>query len=111
MQRHDDGNGTGRDLSRAMNGHGAEIRRRAQARAQQRLQRLYRLAAARQYRDRAQTTNRFKTPLIVGSSLLVGMIGLGLMGIFVLIQGAATGYAMLTRDLPSLTAISNHASF
>ena len=29
------------------------------------------------------------------------MIGTGLLGIFVVLQGAATGYAMLTRDLPS----------
>ena len=41
----------------------------------------------------------------------MALIGVGLMGIFVLLQGAATGYAMLTRDLPSLSAISNHASF
>src|SRR5438309_8518103 len=105
MQRYGNGaNGNG-------NGHGLDIRRRAQQRAQERLQRLYKLQAARQYRDRAQTTNRFSKPLMVGSGLLVALLGFGLIGIFVLLQGAATGYAMLTRDLPSLSQISNHASF
>ena len=103
--------GHGRDLSRYGNGHGAEIRRRAQARAQARLQRLYRIAAARQYREQTSGGGKVKTGLIVGSSFLVAMIGFGLLGIFILMQGAATGYAMLTRDLPSLTAIANHASF
>jgi membrane peptidoglycan carboxypeptidase len=112
MQRYD--NGHGHHLSRngnGGNGHGWEIRRRAQERAQARLQRLYRIAAARQYRERSSDTGHFKKPLIVGSGLLVAMIGFGLMGIFIMMQGAATGYAMLTRDLPSLTAIANHASF
>src|SRR5258707_3192784 len=93
------------------NGHGLDIRRRAQLRAQERLQRLYKLQAAREYRDRVQSTNRFSKPLMVGSGLLVAMMGFGFIGIFVLLQGAATGYAMLTRDLPSLSEISNHASF
>ena len=60
---------------------------------------------------RQMTGNRFTRPLLVGSGLLVALMGFGLLGIFVLLQGAATGYAMLTRDLPSLSAISNHASF
>src|SRR5437762_2756439 len=107
MQRYGNGhNGNGNG-----NGHSFEIRRRAQKRAQDRLQRLYRLQVARDYRDRAETGNRFSKPLIVGSGLLVAIIGVGLMGIFILLQGAATGYAMLTRDLPSLSQISNHASF
>src|SRR5712691_8652671 len=111
MQRYGNGDGNGRDLSRNGNGHAQEIRRRAQQRAQQRLQRLYKIAAARQYREQAAVTSKFKKPLIIGSSLMVAMIGLGLLGIFIMMQGAATGYAMLTRDLPSLTAIANHASF
>src|SRR5438445_1138285 len=102
MQRYGNGNG---------NGHGLDIRRRAQMRAQERLQRLYKLQAAREYRNRIQTTNRFSKPLLFGSGLLVAMLGIGLLSIFVLLQGAATGYAMLTRDLPSLSQISNHASF
>src|SRR5438034_3314487 len=102
MQRYGDGNG---------NGHAQEIRRRAQQRAQARLQRLYRLKAAQEYRDRSGSSPRLRTPLIVGSELLVAMIGFGLIGIFVMMQGPATGYAMLTRDLPSLTQIANHASF
>jgi membrane peptidoglycan carboxypeptidase len=114
MQRFD--NGTGHHLSRNGKANGAhanglEIRRRAQQRAQQRLQRLYRLAAARAYRERDSGADRIKKPLIFGSVFLVGMIGFGLLGIFILMQGAATGYAMLIRDLPSLTAIANHASF
>jgi membrane peptidoglycan carboxypeptidase len=104
MQRYGNGNGNG-------NGHSLEIRRRAQMRAQERLQRLYRLQVARDYRDRTESGNRFTRPLLVGSGLLVALMGFGLLGIFVLLQGAATGYAMLTRDLPSLSAISNHASF
>jgi membrane peptidoglycan carboxypeptidase len=100
MQRH--GNG---------NGHSLEIRRRAQMRAQERLQRLYRLQVARDYRERLDTGNRFTKPLMVGSGLLVALMGIGLLGIFILLQGAATGYAMLTRDLPSLSEISNYASF
>jgi membrane peptidoglycan carboxypeptidase len=111
MQRF--GNGNGHDLSRNGNGngHSLDIRRRAQMRAQDRLQRLYRLQAAREYRDRISSTGRLRSPLMIGSGLLVALIGVGLIGIFVLLQGAATGYAMLTRDLPSLSAISNHASF
>lgn len=107
MQRYGDGNGSGP----GRNGNGHDIRRRAQQRAQERLQRLYRLQAARQYRERTRATPRLRMPLMIGSSLLAGLIGLGLAGIFVLLQGAATGYAMLTRDLPSLGQISNHASF
>src|SRR5256714_3214496 len=102
MQRYNNGNG---------NGHSLDIRRRAQERAAERLRRLYRIQAARQYRDRTSAPVRFKSPLIVGSGLLVALIGFGLIGIFVMMQGAATGYAMLTRDLPSLTQIANHASF
>ena len=111
MQRF--GNGNGHDLGRNRNGngHSLDIRRRAQARAQERLQRLYRLQVAREYRDRVNSTGRLRSPLMIGSGLLVALIGVGLMGIFVLLQGAATGYAMLTRDLPSLSEISNHASF
>src|SRR4051794_14783613 len=104
MQRYGNGNGNG-------NGHSLEIRRRAQMRAQERLQRLYRLQVARDYRERTVTGNRFTRPLLVGSGLLVALMGMGLLGIFILLQGAATGYAMITRDLPSLSAISNHASF
>ncbi len=107
MQRYGDGNGSGP----GRNGNGHDIRHRAQQRAQERLQRLYRLQAARQYRERTRATPRLRMPLMIGSSLLAGLIGLGLAGIFVLLQGAATGYAMLTRDLPSLGQISNHASF
>src|SRR5438445_150186 len=102
MQRYGNGNG---------NGHGLDIRRRAQQRAQERLQRLYKLQAAREYRDQVHSTSRFNKPLMIGSGLLVTMLGFGLIGVFVLLQGAATGYAMLTRDLPSLSQISNHASF
>src|SRR5918912_252429 len=111
MQRF--GNGNGHDLGRNANGngHSLDIRRRAQMRAQERLQRLYRLQIARDYRDRTNATGRLRSPLVIGSGLLVALIGVGLMGIFVLLQGAATGYAMLTRDLPSLSEISNHASF
>jgi membrane peptidoglycan carboxypeptidase len=111
MQRFGNGDGNGRDLSRGANGHSLEIRRRAQQRAQDRLQRLYRLQSAREYRDQVSHSGRFQKPLIVASGLLIAMIGIGLIGIFVLLQGAATGYAMLTRDLPSLSQISNHASF
>ena len=113
MQRFGNGNGNdhGRDLSRNGNGHSLDIRRRAQMRAQERLQRLYKLQVAREYRERASDNGRLKKPLMIGSSLLVAMIGVGLMAIFILLQGAATGYAMLTRDLPSLSEISNHASF
>src|ERR1700730_2548646 len=113
MQRYGDGNGNGNGhgLSPKGNGNGHDIRRRAQQRAQERLQRLYRLQAARQYRERINATPRLRMPLIVGTSLLVALIGLGLIGIFILLQGAATGYAMLTKDLPSLAEISNHASF
>src|ERR1700730_12274865 len=113
MQRYGDGNGNGNGhgLSPKGNGNGHDIRRRAQQRAQERLQRLYRLQAARQYREHINATPRLRMPLIVGTSLLVALIGFGLIGIFVLLQGAATGYAMLTRDLPSLAEISNHASF
>src|SRR6267378_7736292 len=102
MQRYGNGNG---------NGHAQEIRRRAQRRAQERLQRLYRLRAARHYRERIGATPPLRMPLMIGSGVLVAMIGVGLLGIFILLQGAATGYAMLTRDLPSLGEISNHASF
>jgi len=109
MQRYDNGNG--HPVGRNGNGHSHDIRRRAQERAQARLQRLYRIAAAREYRERTGTTSKLKKPLIIGSSLMVAMIGFGLIGIFILMQGAATGYAMLTRDLPSLTQIANHASF
>jgi membrane peptidoglycan carboxypeptidase len=114
MQRYDKGNG--QQLSRngkanRAQSNGLEIRRRAQQRAQKRLQRLYQLSAARAYRGRAGGADRIRKPLIFGSVLLVGMIGFGLLGIFILMQGAATGYAMLIRDLPSLTQIANHASF
>jgi 1A family penicillin-binding protein len=102
MQRYSNGNG---------NGHSLEIRRRAQQRAHERLQRIYRLQAARDYHTRTESASRFNKPLIVGSGLLVSLVGIGLLGIFILMQGAATGYAMLTRDLPSLSEISNHASF
>jgi len=101
--------GNGQDLSR--NGHGTDIRRRAQMRAQARLQRLYRLQAARQFRERNASGGRLRSPLMIGSGLLVALMGVGLMGIFIILQGAATGYAMLTRDLPSLSQIANHASF
>src|SRR5438876_1111282 len=111
MQRFGNGDSNGRDLSRNGNGHSLDIRRRAQMRAQERLQRLYKLQVAREYRERASDNGRLKKPLMIGSGLLVAMIGVGLMGIFILLQGAATGYAMLTRDLPSLSEISNHASF
>jgi membrane peptidoglycan carboxypeptidase len=104
MQRYGNTNGNG-------NGHNLEIRRRAQMRAQERLQRLYRLQVAREYRDRVGTSTRVTRPLLVGSGLLVALMGIGLLGIFILLQGAATGYAMLTRDLPSLSEISNYASF
>src|ERR1700687_5193211 len=112
MQRFGNGDGNGRDLSRTHgNGHAQDIRRRAQQRAQERLQRLYRLRAAQEYRDRSGSRPRLRTPLMIGSGLLVAMVGVGFLGIFILLQGAATGYAMLTRDLPSLGQISNHASF
>src|SRR5712691_7764730 len=111
MQRYGNGDGNGRDLSRNGNGHAQEIRRRAQRRAQERLQRLYRLKAAQEYRDRSGSSPRLRTPLMIGAGLMVAMIGFGFLGIFILLQGAATGYAMLTRDLPSLSQISNHASF
>jgi membrane peptidoglycan carboxypeptidase len=112
MQRYGNGDGNGRDLSRNQgNGHAQEIRRRAQQRAQARLQRLYRLRAAQEYRDRSGSSPKLRTPLMIGSGLMVAMIGFGFLGIFILLQGAATGYAMLTRDLPSLSSISNHASF
>jgi membrane peptidoglycan carboxypeptidase len=104
------GNGNGHGNGNG-NGHNLEIRRRAQLRAQERLQRLYRLQVARDYRERVESGSRFSKPLMVGSVLLIGILGVGLLGIFVLLQGAATGYAMLTRDLPSLSEISNHASF
>src|SRR5919202_462741 len=111
MQRF--GNGNGHDLGRNANGngHSLDIRRRAQLRAQERLQRLYRLQIARDYRDRTNASGRFRKPIVIGSGLLVAMIGVGLLAIFVVLQGAATAYAMLTRDLPSLSQISNHASF
>src|SRR5438552_8617166 len=94
MQRFGNGNGNdhGRDLSRNGNGHSLDIRRRAQMRAQERLQRLYKLQVAREYRERASDNGRLKKPLMIGSGLLVAMIGVGLMGIFILLQGAATGY-------------------
>jgi membrane peptidoglycan carboxypeptidase len=111
MQRFSNGNGHGKDLSRNGNGHNLDIRRRAQQRAQERLQRLYRIQAAREYRDRTGSSGRLRAPLMVGGGLLVAIIGFGLVGVFILLQGAATGYAMLTRDLPSLSEISNHASF
>src|SRR5438874_1875385 len=112
MQRYGNGDDNGHNLSRnGSNGHAQQIRRRAQQRAQERLQRLYRLKAAQEYRDRSGSSGRMKKPLMVGSGLLVAMIGVGLIGIFIVLQGAATGYAMLTRDLPSLSQISNHASF
>jgi membrane peptidoglycan carboxypeptidase len=106
MQRFGNGNGKGNG-----NGHNLEIRRRAQQRAQERLQRLYRLQAAREYRESVETGSRLSKPLMVGSVLLLGLLGVAFLGVFVLLQGAATGYAMLTRDLPSLSQISNHASF
>src|SRR5437667_4971174 len=112
MQRYRTGDDNGHHLSRnGSNGHAQQIRRRAQQRAQDRLQRLYRIQAAREYRDRSGTTSRLRSPLMIGSGLMVAMVGFGLLGIFILLQGAATGYAMLTRDLPSLSVISNHASF
>jgi membrane peptidoglycan carboxypeptidase len=113
MQRYGDGNGNANGLGPSRNGHGPglDIRRRAQKRAQERLQRLYRLQSARRYRDRSSSNGWVRMPLMIGSGLLVAMIGAGLVGIFILLQGAATGYAMLTRDLPSLGEISNHASF
>src|ERR671932_1141508 len=111
MQRF--GNGNGHHLGRNANGngHSLDIRRRAQMRAQERLQRLYRLQIARDYRGRTSSSGRFRSPLVIGSGLLVAIIGVGLVGVFILLQAAATGYAMLTRDLPSLSEISNHASF
>src|SRR6266542_1744469 len=100
MQRYGNGNGNGRDLSRNLgNGHAQGIRRRAQQRAQDRLQKLYRLKAAQEYRDRSGSSPRLRTLLMIGSGLMVAMIGFGFLGIFILLQGAATGYAMLTRDL------------
>jgi membrane peptidoglycan carboxypeptidase len=111
MQRYGNGDGNGHDLSRNGNGHAQAIRRRAQQRAQDRLQRLYRLKAAQEYREQSSSSPRLRTPLMIGSGLLVAMVGFGFLGIFLLLQGAATGYAMLTRDLPSLSDISNHASF
>src|SRR5688572_1613590 len=93
------------------NGHARDIRLRAQMHAAERLRRLYRLQATRQHRQRENTSGRYKSPLLIGSGLFVALIGVGLLGIFVALQGAATGYAMLTRDLPSLSQISNHASF
>src|SRR5438067_3209947 len=112
MQRYGNGDDNGHNLSRnGSNGHAQQIRRRAQQRAQERLQRLYRLKAAQEYRDRSGSTPRLRTPMMVGSGLLVALVGFGFLGIFILLQGAATGYAMLTRDLPSLSDISNHASF
>ena len=67
MQRF--GNGNGHDLSRNGNGngHSLDIRRRAQMRAQDRLQRLYRLQAAREYRDRISSAGRLRSPLMIGS--------------------------------------------
>jgi len=32
--------------------------------------------------------------LMIGSGLLVAMIGVGLIGIFIVLQGAATGYGL-----------------
>src|SRR5437588_1066733 len=111
MQRF--GNGNGHDLSRNGNGngHSLDIRRRAQMRAQERLQRLYRLQAAREYRDHISTTSRLRSPLMIGSGLLLALVGVGFIAVFIMLQAAATGYAMITRDLPSLSEISNHASF
>src|SRR5579871_4686387 len=110
LSRNGNGKGNGNGNGNG-NGHSLEIRRRAQMRAQERLQRLYRLQAAREYRERVETTSRFSKPVMIGSGLLVAMVGVGLIFIFIALQGAATGYAMLTRDLPSLSDISNYASF
>jgi membrane peptidoglycan carboxypeptidase len=107
MQRFGDGNDKGPNG----NGHGSDIRRRAQQRAQERLQRLYRLQSVRRARTAETSGVSFRSPLMIGSGLLLALVGVGLVGIFVLLQTAATGYAMLTRDLPSLSEISNHATF
>src|SRR5437588_367913 len=107
MQRF--GNGNGHDLSRNGNGngHSLDIRRRAQMRAQDRLQRLYRLQAAREYRDRISSAGRLRSPLMIGSGLLVALIGVGLMGIFVFVHAPATGCpALLTGSGTSQTGAS-----
>src|SRR5688500_14216373 len=93
------------------NGHARDIRIRAQMHAAERLRRLYRLQATRQHRQQESKSGRYKSPLLIGTGVLVAMVGVGLLGIFVALQAAAAGYAMLTRDLPSLGQISNHASF
>src|ERR671937_60459 len=102
LHRHGNGNG---------NGHSLDIRRRARERAQERLRRLYRIQAARQYRDQTVANGRLSSPLVIGSGVFIALIGVGLLSVFVLLQAAATGYAMITRDLPALSEIANHASF
>ncbi len=75
------------------------------------LQRLYRLKTTRDKRRQSSRPSRARTAVVVAATLLVGFLVTSLAFVLLTVQTTATAYAMLTRDLPSLSSINEHTSF
>jgi len=75
------------------------------------LQRLYRLKTTREKRRQSSRPSRARTAVVVAATLLVGFLVTSLAFVLLTVQTTATAYAMLTRDLPSLSSINEHTSF
>ncbi|MBV9355623.1 MAG: transglycosylase domain-containing protein, partial [Chloroflexi bacterium] len=93
------------------NGHRRPPRTSGMRGRSEELRRLYQLKTTRERRTQPGTGSRARTPLVVGSVLLIGLIAGIASFVIVAIQGAASAYASLTTDLPSLNTIDNRASF
>ncbi len=97
---------------RDAHGNGSDEPRSSRSRANaERLQSLYRVRANQQRRADRRRESRLGLPLVVGSGLLLAITGFTFFAIFATLNATAAAYASLTRDLPSLSGISNHASF
>jgi len=75
------------------------------------LQRLYRLKTTREKRRQSSRPSRARTAVVVAATLLVGFLVTSLAFVLLTVQTTATAYAMLTKDLPSLSSINEHTSF
>ncbi len=100
-----------------LNGHGTHgggqrpYTSRGASLSSRHLQRLYRLKTTRERRRQSSRPSRARTAVVVAATLLVGFLVTSLAFVLLTVQTTATAYAMLTRDLPSLSSINEHTSF
>ncbi len=75
------------------NGHRRPPRTSGMRGRSEELRRLYQLKTTRERRTQPSTGSRARTPLVVGSVLLIGLIAGIASFVIVAIQGAASAYA------------------